>query len=90
MEEKYAEIWRLKDWCERLGIPHIMQGLFDGYKLCFYDKRRGDFVQHEYSYGAEQGCVEPAIGSRCDYSAVSLRKAKWLVLLHWFRLRRIK
>lgn len=90
MKEKYSEIWRLKDWCERLGIPHSMQDLYDGYKLCFYDKARGNFVQHKHSYGAEHGCVEPEIDSKFDYRPVSLRKAKWLVLLHWFRLRRTK
>ncbi len=90
MEEKYSEIWRLKDWCEKLRIPHRMEDLYDGYALRFLNASQGDFIQHEYSYGSTHGCVEPAIGCRQDYTAVTLKKAKWLVLRHWFKLRRVK
>lgn len=80
-KEKYREILKLHKYCTKIGIPAMLEELYDGYAIRFAN-RWGDFVQHMYSYGAECGCVEPAIGSRLDYSAVSLKQAKALVKRH--------
>jgi hypothetical protein len=57
-----------------------LEKLFDGYAIRF--NSGGDFVQHQYSYGSSVGCVEPAIGSRLDYTAVPLKNAIALVRRH--------
>lgn len=67
----YDEIRRLRSWCVANGIPCTIEPLFDGFKICFADG--ADVIQHQYSYGAENGCVEPAgIDDEVDYSAVPL------------------
>ena len=74
---EYKEILELKEYCDKLGIENTLVTMYDGYSIRF--KKGGDFIQHQYSYGYDCGCVEPAIGSRLDYSAVELKKAKSLV-----------
>jgi hypothetical protein len=76
-ESKYKEILELYRYCEKLSIPAIIEPCFDGFAIRFLSGY--DFVQHKYSYGASVGCVEPAIGSRLDYTAVELKNAKRLV-----------
>lgn len=73
----YKEILELKEYCDKIGVDCTLESLFDGYVIRF--KNGGDFVQHRGSYGHAVGCVEPAIGSRLDYSAVELKNAKALV-----------
>jgi hypothetical protein len=80
-EIKYKAILDLYRYCEKLSIPAMLEDLHDGYAIRF--PNGGDFVQHKYSYGAERGCVEPAIGCRVDFSPVSLEKAKGLVRRCW-------
>lgn len=82
--EKYKEIWELKRYCEKIGVDCTIERLYDGYAIRF-KKINGDFVQHYGSYGSGCGCVEPAIGCRLDYRAVTLKQAKGLV-----RRRRLK
>lgn len=83
---KYPEIKALYRYCFKHGIPCNIQPLCDGYKIIF--PSGGDFVQHEYSYGSSRGCVEPAIGCRADYTAVTLRNAKEIVRRHKSKLMR--
>lgn len=80
MTEKYKEIIKLYHYCEKLLIPATLEPLFDGFAIRF--PNGGDFVQHRGSYGCDNGCVEPAIGSRVDYTSVPLKKAKSLVKRH--------
>lgn len=82
--EKYKEILELYDYCVKLLIPATIEYFWDGYAIRF--PFGGDIVQHKYSYGSRCGCVEPAIGSRVDYCAVSLKNAKALVKRHKERL----
>lgn len=81
---EYREIQELFEYCRKAGIDAVLEKLYDGYKILF--PNGGDVVQHYGSYGAENGCVEPAIGCRLDYSAVPLANAKRLVLRHRDRL----
>ena len=82
--EKYKEIHELFEYCEEIGIDATLEQLFDGFTIRF--PNGGDFVQHGGSYGSHNGCVEPAIGSQFDYTAVHLDKAKTLVKYHKERL----
>lgn len=82
----YKEIHILFFYCLKHGIKAELKSLFDGYKICF--PNGGDIIQHRYSYGACNGCVEPAIGSRMDYEAVPLNVAKRLVYSHREKLNR--
>ena len=84
MSEKYKEILKLHSYCEKTGVECQLEKLFDGYILVF--NNGDDFVQHQYSYGCENGCVEPSIGSRLDYTAVPYSKAIGLVKRHKGRL----
>ena len=83
--KKYKEIGQLYKYCTKIGIVCTMEKLYDGYKI-FFPKSKGDFVQHRGSYGADYGRIEPAIGCRLDYSAVSLKRAKALVKYHKAKL----
>lgn len=83
---KYAEIRKLYDYCVKIGINAKMIDLYDGYMIVF--PNASDFVQHEYSYGSDHGCVEPLIGCRFDCTAVPLKKAKALVRYRKNRLNR--
>ena len=80
MENKYTEILELHEYCQEIGVRSEISPMFDGFRLDF--KGGGDFIQHGGSYGHDCGCVEPAIGSRLDYTAVELKKAKALVSRH--------
>lgn len=88
MEKKkeYNEIKELYKYCVKIGIDAVLENLYDGYAIRF--PNGSDFIQHYFSYGNDYGCVEPAIGSRVDYTAVSLRNAKALVKRHKDRLNR--
>lgn len=76
-KEKYPEIIDLFEYCKRIGIDVELEESYDGFMLRF--KNGSDFIQHRCSYGAADGCVEPSIGSRCDYMPVSVETAKRLV-----------
>ncbi len=84
MRERYAEIIRLHEYCVKIGVECVLERLYDGYAIRF--NNGGDFIQHYGSYGSDAGCVEPAIGSRVDYTAVPLHNAKSLVRRHKYRL----
>ena len=75
--KKYKEIWELKRYCEKICVDCTIERMFDGWAIRF-NKSGGDFVQHFGSYGSDCGCVEPAIGCRLDYRAVTLKQAKGL------------
>ena len=79
-EKEYKEILELHKYCEKIGVHTELRHLYDGYHILF--KNGGDVVQHKYSYGSACGCVEPAIRSRLDYSAISLNTAKSLIRKH--------
>ena len=67
----YNEIRKLYYWCRANGIPCTIEPLFDGFKICFADG--ADIIQHQYSYGAKNGCVESSgIDNKVDYSAIPL------------------
>ena len=90
MEKKmeYNEIKELYKYCVKIGINAVLETLCDGYAIRFPDG--SDFVQHQYSYGGDLSYVEPAIGSKADYSVVSLKNAKILVKRHKDKLNRLK
>ena len=77
MEDKYTEIQKLYEYCVNLGIETTIEPLFDGYIIRFEDGR--DIVQHQYSYLALNGYVEPAMGCNLDYHPVTLDTAKQIV-----------
>ena len=77
-EYEWKEIQELYLFCQKLSIPVKIESLYDGFAIRF-EHGHGDFVQHHGSYGSQVGCVEPAIGSRLDYTAVELKNAKRLV-----------
>ena len=77
MNMNYPEIRELFRYCRKKGIGCAIMPLKDGYKIEF--PNGGDVVQHSGSYGADNGCVEFAIGSRADYKATALRNAKQIV-----------
>ena len=83
-KKSYEEILKLSKYCNKIGLNHTLEPLFDGYAIMF--GRKWDIVQHRFSYGSSNGCVEPAIGCRVDYSAVSLDSAKKLVKRYKARL----
>lgn len=76
----YMEILALYEYCKKIGINAILESFFDGYVIRF--PNGSDFIQHGWSYGSKNGCVEPAIGSKLDYTAVPLDNAKRLVYRH--------
>ena len=78
--ERYGEILKLYKYCQKTGVECRLEKLFDGYAIRF--NNGGDFIQHHGSYGCDCGCVEPAIGSRLDYTAVPLKNAIGLVRRH--------
>lgn len=77
---EYREINELYEYCKRIGVHAEISPFLDGF--CIRFENGGDIVQHMGSYGSRSGCVEPAIGSRLDYTAVSLNNAKSLVRRH--------
>lgn len=83
--KRYAEIWELFRFCVDIEIECTMERLYDGYAVRFKDG--SDIAQHGGTYGATDGCVEPAIGDdECDYSAVGINLAKEIVKKHRCRL----
>lgn len=80
----YKEICELFDYCKKIGVEAELMCFCDGYAIRF--PSGGDFVQHSFSYGSHAGYVEPAIGSKLDYSAVTLDQAKRLVKRHCEKL----
>ena len=85
MAERYKEIRKLHKFCLKQGIDATLEPFFDGFAIRF-PEGFGDFVQHQFSYGSGNGCVEPAIGSQLDYTPVRLADAKALVRKHKKRL----
>ena len=81
---KYNEIRQLYEYCTKIGVIAVFEQCWDGYAIRFANG--GDVVQHAGSYGGRVRCVEPAIGSRADYTAVSLQNAKRLICRHKERL----
>ena len=77
---KYKEIVELYEYCGKIGVHAEISPMFDGF--CIRFKNGGNFIQHGGSYGRDCGCVEPAIGSRLDYTAVTLKNAKRLLRRH--------
>ena len=82
----YNEILELHEYCNKIGVLATLEKMWDGYAIRF--PCGADFVQHRCSYGSMCGCVEPAIGCRLDYTAVSLESAKRIVAYHKTRLNR--
>lgn len=82
----YREIVSLYEYCRKIGIEVTLENMFDGFAIRF--PSGGDFIQHGWSYGSGCGCVEPAIGSKADYTAVTLENAKRLVRRHKEKLNR--
>lgn len=82
----YKEIIKLYEYCQKIGVNATLEDMYDGYAIRFPSGY--DFIQHSHSYGSRCGCVEPAIGSRSDYTAVSLKNAKALVKYHKEKLNR--
>ena len=81
---RHTEILKLNVYCNKIGVNTTVEKLYDGYTIRF---NNGDgFVQHSWSYGHDEGCVEPAIGCRLDYRAVTLKEAKRLIKYHKDRL----
>ncbi len=74
---KYREIIELYKYCEKIGVYAEITPMYNGFHIRF--KNGGDVVQHDGSYGSCCGCVEFAIGSRLDYTAVPLKNAKSLI-----------
>lgn len=75
----YNEIRKLYYWCKEKGIPCTMEPLLDGFQIRFIDD--ADIIQHRISYGANNGCVEPAgIDKKVDYSAVSLTEIQEILI----------
>jgi hypothetical protein len=87
LKPRYTEIQELYDYCIKIGIKAELKPMFDGYCLIF-SGGGGDFIQHCGSYGHDNGCVEPCISCRLDYTAVPLKNAKALVKRHKDRLNR--
>ena len=72
---KYNEILELKDYCDEIGVIAKLVTCHDGFAIVF--NCDGDVVQHEYSYGANSGKVEFAIGiTNMDYTPIPLDVAK--------------
>ena len=83
---QYPEIGKLFEYCQKIGVEATLEDMFDGYAIRFPSGY--DFIQHNCSYGSKNGCVEPAIGSKADYTAVTLKNAKRMVKRHRERLNR--
>jgi hypothetical protein len=76
--EKYPEILKLFEYCKSKSIEAELTHYQGGYHIRF--KNGGDVIQHDYSYGSDGGCVEFCIGSKVDFTAVPLKRAKLIVL----------
>ena len=76
-QRKYGEILALYRYCVEVEMDARLERLHDGWAVRF--PNGGDFAQHDGTYGAHDGFVEPAIGCESDYSPVSLREAEKLI-----------
>lgn len=76
-QRKYREILALYRYCVEVRMDVRLERLHDGWAVRF--PNGGDFAQHNGTYGAHDGFVEPAIGCESDYSQVSLREAEKLI-----------
>ena len=58
--ENYKAILELDKLLTAEGIPHELIRILDGWQICYPSKRqkKGDVVQHCYSYGAGRGHLE--------------------------------
>ena len=84
VRRKYGEILALYRYCVEAGMDVRLERLHDGWAVRF--PNGGDFAQHDGTYGAHDGFVEPAIGCDDDYSPVSLREAEKLICENLERL----
>lgn len=76
--DKYKEILELYEYCKEIDVEVTKEIFEDGYAIRFANG--ADFVQHRWSYGADEGYVEPAgVDKWYDYTAVSLKEAKELI-----------
>lgn len=73
----YNEILKLFEYCGKIGVDAEITRLQGGYLIRF--RNGGDVIQHDYSYGSDKGYVEFCIGSRVDFKAVPLKRAKLIV-----------
>lgn len=61
-------------WHNDLKSEFTLSRMYDGYQLRF--PNGADVVQHQYSYGSQEGCVEFAgVDDEIDYSAIDLNTA---------------
>ena len=60
LNENYKAILDLDKLLTAEGIPHELIRFLDGWQICYPSKRqkKGDVVQHCYSYGAGRGHLE--------------------------------
>lgn len=77
--EKYTEIRDLYLYCASIGYTKLKyQSLLGGHQIIFPNGT--DVVQHDGSYGRNEGCVEFAgLHDDIDYTAVPLEDAKHYV-----------
>jgi hypothetical protein len=80
MDEKYPQIIELAAyWQINLGGSGELSRAYDGYKYKF--PSGADVIQHQYSYGCDEECVEfaglPIEG--LNYVAIPIEEAKELV-----------
>lgn len=72
---KYHEIQLLAMyWHNGLKSECELVRMYDGYQLRF--PNGADVIQHQYSYGSQEGCVEFAgVDDDIDYSAIDFKTA---------------
>lgn len=76
---RYKEIIELFNYCKGIGVEVEFGYILDGYKLVF--KNTDDVIQHYFSYGSFDGCVEfSCFDDDFSYRAISLEDAKQFVL----------
>lgn len=79
LEKEDMNIVKLHDYCSKIGLNHEFYEYLDGFKIKFANG--DDCVQHKYSYGNSENCIEFAcnFSSRISYKATSLQNAKRFV-----------
>jgi hypothetical protein len=61
-------------WHNDLGGECELSRLYDGYQIRF--PSGADVIQHRYSYGSQEGCVEfGGVDDDIDYSAIDFETA---------------
>lgn len=72
---KYHEIQLLAMfWHNELKSECTLVRMYDGYQLRF--PSGADVIQHQYSYGSQEGCVEfGGVDDDIDYSAIDFTTA---------------